>query len=279
MAAGKRDWKFRGVDARARDGNAFFLPVGTMEDLDDVRQYANERGFDFDTITDMLDALDVSVSYGKPFYGTASAADESWAMSDRLAKGTPLFSSANFHDLRRDKTAWLEAGGGMAGAAEIVATYYRPAAYAEIPPDAVLVPMPSTSGLNILPDALANRIAEDFGQTLMLGQVAVAAAEREAKTKSTFFAKMADPVTYLPIPEKVAELRAAGRPVMITEDLHNTGESWIAFARLLQSEGIPVLGVATLVSTEQRKTSPRDIERLAEKLRRQPESRLTRWPR
>ena len=67
---------------RVNEANAYFLPVGEMVDLDNVLQAVNERGFSFDTITDMLDALDVSISYGKPVYGTASVGDESWAMGD-----------------------------------------------------------------------------------------------------------------------------------------------------------------------------------------------------
>lgn len=61
---------------RTNEANSFFLPVGQMEDLDDVRARANERGFAFDAITDMLDALDASISYGKPFYGTGNGTDQ-----------------------------------------------------------------------------------------------------------------------------------------------------------------------------------------------------------
>ncbi|MEI8342929.1 MAG: hypothetical protein WCH43_15510, partial [Verrucomicrobiota bacterium] len=68
----------------------------------------------------------------------------------------------------------------------------------------------------------------------------------------------------MPNPEVIADLQ--GKRVFITEDVHNTGESWIAFARMLIDNGVEVLGVATLVSTEQRITSPRDIERLSEKV-------------
>jgi hypothetical protein len=67
----RKDKQGRAID-RTNEANGFFLPVGTMEDLDDVRQRANERGFEFETPADMLNALDISISYGKPFYGTGS---------------------------------------------------------------------------------------------------------------------------------------------------------------------------------------------------------------
>jgi len=176
----------------------------------------------------------------------------------------PFFSASNVRDLRHDKTAWLDAGADPERAKEIVSKYYKTAAFAGIPRDAVLLPMPSTSGRNILPDALANRISKDFGQAIEKRTVGIARAKGEAKNKRTFFKKEADPVAFEPVAKVIADLQ--GKRVFITEDVHNTGESWIAFARMLMDNGVEVLGVATLVSTEQRITKPRDIERLSEKV-------------
>lgn len=64
----------RQVD-RTNEANAYFLPVGEMEDLDLVRRRLNQQGFDFDTPADMLDALDSSISYSRPVYGTQSQGD------------------------------------------------------------------------------------------------------------------------------------------------------------------------------------------------------------
>lgn len=61
---------------RTNEANAYFLPIGEMADLDRIRQSLNQKGFEFGTPTDMLDALDASISYGKPFYGTASNSEE-----------------------------------------------------------------------------------------------------------------------------------------------------------------------------------------------------------
>ncbi len=124
--------------------------------------------------------------------------------------------------------------------------------------------MPSTSGRNVLPAALARRISKDFGNDVESREVGTATAAGEAKNKRTFFDKESDPVNFLPVHDVLAGLQ--GRSVFIVEDVHNTGESWIAFARMLMDGGLQVDGVATLVSTEQRITSPRDIERLSEKV-------------
>jgi hypothetical protein len=64
--------------------NAYFLPVGTMEDLDDIRERMNGKGFEFETPADMLDALDSSLNYGKPVYGTASMGEASFALGRSL---------------------------------------------------------------------------------------------------------------------------------------------------------------------------------------------------
>lgn len=176
----------------------------------------------------------------------------------------PLFSSSNVQELRHDKTAWTQAGSNKFGADEIIQKYYKKNAYANIPPDAILVPMPSTKGTNILPDALAAQIAKDFGNPIEKRPVGVATAKNEAKNKRSFFDKEADPVNFVPVPENISSL--AGKSVVITEDVHNTGESWIAFANMLIKNKVDVIGVAALTSTEQRMTSPRDIERMAEKI-------------
>lgn len=199
--------------------------------------------------------------------GEATAGDAPFS----LVRGgnLPMFSTAKVSSLRHDKTEWLKetnprGQGNEEEAQEIVSNYYKTAVYAGIPKDAVLVAMPSTSGKNILPDALADRISKDFGNAVEKREVAIALARGEAKNKRTFFDKESDPVAFAPNLEVLDDIK--GKKVFITEDVHNTGESWIAFARMLMENGVDVVGVAALVSTEQRMTSPRDIERLSEKV-------------
>lgn len=75
----RRDKSGRTLD-RTNEANAFFLPVGEMVDLDDIREALNEKGFDFETPADMLDALESSLSYNKPVYGTNSRGNDSFSI-------------------------------------------------------------------------------------------------------------------------------------------------------------------------------------------------------
>jgi hypothetical protein len=235
-----------------------------------LRKAEREGLFDSDSYDAYLDRLTNTSAMRAHENAAAGVAQEILGEVDapfslgRLDR--PLFTSRNVAALRHDKEEWLKAGATPAGAMDVVRKYYRPAVMAGIPREAVLVPVPSTSGRNILPAMLAARIAQDLGNTVETRELGVALAKGEAKNKRTFFDKLSDPVKFQPNEANLAALKAMGRPVAITEDVHNTGESWIAFARMLQAHGLEVVAVATLASTEQRMTSPRDIERMAEKI-------------
>jgi len=54
---------------RTNEANAYFLPIGQTEDLDQLRRIINAEGFSFDTPAEMLEALELSIAYGKPQYG------------------------------------------------------------------------------------------------------------------------------------------------------------------------------------------------------------------
>jgi hypothetical protein len=173
-------------------------------------------------------------------------------------------------ELRSEKSKWRNPGEGREGfdpaeAEALVSRYYHPQPFASIPKDAVLVPMPSTSGKNTLPSRLANRIAKDFGQEVYNGTVGYPTAVDEAKAKKSFWKKTADPVAYGPR-EGLEALKKLNKPVVIVEDILNTGESWMAFADLLTEHGIKVVDVAALASADPHLTSAADMRQLAEKI-------------
>jgi hypothetical protein len=173
-------------------------------------------------------------------------------------------------ELRSEKSKWRNPGEGREGfdpaeAEALVSRYYHPQPFVSIPKDAVLVPMPSTSGKNILPTLLAARISKDHGQSVFDQSVGYPTAVSEAKTKTSFWKKAADPVAYGPR-EGLEALKALNRPVVIVEDILNTGESWMAFADLLTEHGIKVVDVAALASADPHLTSAADMRQLAEKI-------------
>jgi hypothetical protein len=57
-----------------RLANEFFLPQGEMADIDRLLEVTNEAGFDFETPAEMLEALDLSLNYGKAQYGVDAQA-------------------------------------------------------------------------------------------------------------------------------------------------------------------------------------------------------------
>lgn len=76
----RRDKQGRTID-RTNEANAYFLPLGQMADIDKLRENLNEKGFDFQTPADLLDALESSLSYNKPVYATGSRGNDSFAVS------------------------------------------------------------------------------------------------------------------------------------------------------------------------------------------------------
>jgi hypothetical protein len=185
--------------------------------------------------------------------------------------GTKLgltFSSGDLKEFRVAKTQWLDGGASLETADALVNRFYRPGSHGWLKGmDPIYVSVPSTSGRNLLPLKLGERLAQDYGGVSFGGEVGVAASETESKHKTGFWAKLDDPVRYAP-GASLAELQALAqlRPVVIVEDAHNTGESWMRFRDFLEANGVRVSGAAALVGSDARMASPRDRQRLAERI-------------
>lgn len=68
--------------ARTRKANEWFLPKGVNGNLDEIRREINQQGFDFATPSEMLEAADLSVNYGRKQYGTAEPDPDSMEDND-----------------------------------------------------------------------------------------------------------------------------------------------------------------------------------------------------
>jgi hypothetical protein len=178
-------------------------------------------------------------------------------------------STHNLSEVRSAKDKWVQEGYTEEGATRLVSRFYKQESYQQLRGEnPILVTVPSTSGKNIIPMILADRLAKDFSGTRFNEELATPGAAKESKRKTGFWAKLEDPVVYVPRDAAIEHLkqRADGKPVWIVEDVHNTGESWMQFKRMLSESGISVRGVLTLGASDFRITSNRDIERLSGKL-------------
>jgi len=184
-----------------------------------------------------------------PVFATSASTTEVRAL--RLAKGVVSENGYDFYAVGR-----------------LVDEFYKAEKYQDLPSNGVLVPVPSTTGRNVVPEMLAGRISRDHGQRIFLGQVAVNAAGQESKAKLSIWRKLEDPVVYEVVPEAIEELRreAKGAPIILVEDVINTGESVVEFARVLEDAGLRVTNAAALGATSTQRATRRDLERLSEKV-------------
>jgi len=174
-----------------------------------------------------------------------------------------LHAGANVKELHRHKEQVMAAGYPPEMVRGFVDQYYRPERYQALRgKDNVYLVMPSTSGKNSIPRELAERLRKDHGGTVVQ-DFAVPLAHAEAKHKTGFSAKMADPAAY----KMIADVsHHAGRNVVIVDDVFNTGESQAAVRRVLGEQQIEVAHTAVLGASDTRLANQRDLDRLAEKI-------------
>jgi DNA repair protein RadC len=237
------------------------------ENPDRILASLNAVGFEVGSLADVSGLYLEGLRTGRHAVGYEQSEEDVGRMREGEPPSGPAltFASPKVHELRAQKTTWLAAGATEEGARSIVSSHYKEGSFAAIQPGDVLVPIPSTSGRNILPRALAERIAAERGAEIFGGTVAQNTALEESKNKTGFWRKVEDPVRYV-ADAGLPVLAAYGRPVWIVEDVHNTGESWLAFADLLRGAGIQVRGVAALTASDTRRSSARDVERISEKV-------------
>jgi hypoxanthine phosphoribosyltransferase/SAM-dependent methyltransferase len=178
-----------------------------------------------------------------------------------------MSSSRNLKQMRKEKDE-LQVGGWEPQAVEaFVDRYYKGgkkyqnlAAHGQ---DNVFLVMPSTSGENVIPRALAERLAAQYGGQVVEG-FATPTHGTEAKCRSGFVTRMQSPSSYS-IAE-IGKLEAQGKNVVLVDDVFNTGESMSALTRELGRQGIEVDQTAVLGASDRRITNDRDISRLSNRI-------------
>ncbi len=134
--------------------------------------------------------------------------------------------------------------------------YCNPSAYAAAGgADVTYVVVPSTSGRNLLPLALARWLQDRFGGEIFAGLRCGSA--QEAKNRRGYIAKVSQPTVIILPPGVTAAL--AGRRVILVDDILTSGETLNALQESLATVGLKADGVAILGAAKSGRPSSESV--------------------
>jgi 2'-5' RNA ligase len=172
-----------------------------------------------------------------------------------------LSSSRNLKDMRKGKDALRSSGYPEEQVATFVDAYYKPEKYAQLMGrDNVFMVMPSTTGENSVPRALAERLVRDFGGEVVEGY-ATPTHVTEAKCRAGFATRLQQPSGW-----QLGDLEAQGKHVVLVDDVFNTGESAATLTREMAGRGVNVDQTAVLGASDTRIANQRDMSRLSNRI-------------
>jgi len=126
------------------------------------------------------------------------------------------------------------------------------------------IAVPSTTGRNLFPDALALALQKAFGGEAFIGDHARPVHGKQSKTLDGL-QKIVQFREYTIIDPGLSAERLAGKNVVLVDDVATTGASIDGMRQALYERGIKVNAVATLCQSELRLATGRDFERIAQK--------------
>ncbi|MGV3661291.1 MAG: phosphoribosyltransferase family protein [Prosthecobacter sp.] len=158
-------------------------------------------------------------------------------------------STASTMNPVQEKMQLAELGYPQEETKRYVDRYYDPEKYKDLAGnDTAWLVMPSTSGKNIIPLMLADRLATDLGGTVVNEGIVLIQTE-QAKTKRGYMAKMEAPAeAMIADPSFVEQVR--GKRVIIVDDIMTSGMTIEALAETLAPHGIQVEAVAVLAAVK-----------------------------
>jgi tRNA nucleotidyltransferase (CCA-adding enzyme) len=172
-----------------------------------------------------------------------------------------LSSTKNVKDMKKKKEEVAKNGYQESDVEDFISSFYKSENYASLKgKDNVFLAMPSTSGKNTIPKTLAKKLAAEFGGEV-IEDFAAPMSELESKKKG-FIGKIRDPQSYQ-LTKDLSKYK--DKNITIVDDVLNTGESVVALQNKLKEQNLSS-NLAVLGASETRKASPRDIERITEKL-------------
>jgi len=170
---------------------------------------------------------------------------------------------ADVKKMREEKRSIADGGYDLGAMKTFVDTHYASERFSFLKDQAdapVFLVMPSTSGMNRIPELIAHKLQSEYGGTV-LKDYAIPLHTKERKTMGVI-TKIKNPAQY----SLVYDLSALrGKKVFVVDDVFNTGEGYYNLNKLLRSNGIDT-DMLCLGSTSRQMTSERSIERFSEKI-------------
>lgn len=188
-------------------------------------------------------------------------------MADKYHRDEYTTSSLNVLAIKEQKE-FLRARGYPANEVlDFVNRFFKPENFGHLRGrNNVFIVAPSTSRTNIIPLVLATELAERFGGTVVTRWATAVSVTKAAKKGG--IGKIREPVRFEATnPERLQTL--ASQPhghFVVVDDVVTTGETTDALRDVLARHGIQTQEIVSLGQAEMRKVTPRDIERLADKL-------------
>lgn len=140
----------------------------------------------------------------------------------------------------------------------------------KIPPDSAIVVMGSTTGKNIIPYLLSEKLKEQRPGLKIYntkGQyVALPSHRGEGKNKSNYQERVNDQRAYKIVEGPLLEKLKKEPVVIILDDVISSGESGTVLKKQLIAEGVKVKAIAAPLTSSRSLASENDIKRLTDKL-------------
>ncbi|MBN2434851.1 MAG: phosphoribosyltransferase [Spirochaetes bacterium] len=178
------------------------------------------------------------------------------------------YITSHFHtkDIKTDKEKLFECGYPEKLVNGFIKKHLNVSAYSGAlkEKDNLFLVMPSTSGVNVIPEHLAAHLQKEYG-----GEILVDFALPMHVTKSAYMgaiAKIKEPREYNIVKESFEGINVSEKNVIIVDDVVTSGTSIESLSKSLLKEGIITDLVISVAQSDKRLVSERDIKRLSEKL-------------
>ncbi|MFH1321912.1 MAG: phosphoribosyltransferase [Bacteroidota bacterium] len=133
--------------------------------------------------------------------------------------------------------------------------------------NALLVPVPSGSGENIIPIIFSKLLKNDFkGLSILKAGFFKKLHFSEAKFMTEMSKRLNDPIRYEITNPALLKEAVKGKDIYIVDDIMATGESSIRLKKTLNSAGIKVNGFINFISVTKRYAEIKDMKRFYNKI-------------